>query len=297
MQENKRLSNHKRAVARRFSGSAASYNEAAFLEKEIGNRLLDRLDFIKQEPISILDLGGGSGIFSERLAIRYPKATIFNVDIAELLLRKVTYNNSRIISICGDADILPLASNSIDFIFSNCVLHWCCDLSLVFQELYRVLKPEGLLLFSTFGPDTLKELRESFYQIDSEPHVNNFMDMHLVGDALLQARFQDPVMDMEQLLLTYSNVFRLMEDIQKSGSSYVLKETISGLSPKHLFRTLADNYEQFRLSTGEIPATIEVVYGHAWCSSEKVFASQSSSNTSKEENDYYYIPFSKIQHP
>lgn len=123
MQENKRLSNHKRAVARHFSGSAASYNEAAFLEKEIGNRLLDRLDFIKQEPISILDLGGGSGIFSERLAIRYPEATIFNVDIAELLLQKITHNNSRIISICGDADILPLANNSIDFIFSNCVLH------------------------------------------------------------------------------------------------------------------------------------------------------------------------------
>lgn len=293
MQETARLPNHKAAVARSFNRAASTYNEAAFLEKEVGERLLDRLDFIKQEPRSILDLGSGTGFFSEKLLRRYPNATFFNLDLAEGMLRHAyTRHFSNIITLCGDAEALPLANNSIDFIFSNCVFHWSCDLSQLFEEIHRVLKPEGLLLFSTLGPDTLKELRESFYLIDTEPHVNNFMDMHLVGDALLQAEFLDPVMDMEQLVLTFPNLFRLLEDIKKSGSSYVLRETAPGLGSKSVFKRLSDSYNQFKLETGQTPATVEIVYGHAWSNPNRQFLKKSPLNG--DEDHLYHIPLSKI---
>lgn len=284
------LPNHKPAIARCFSSAAKSYNEAAFLEQEVGNRLLSRLDYIKQDPSSILDLGGGTGIFSEQLALRYPKATIFNLDLAEGMLQQARTalqsnpQRSNIRMLVGDAENLPLANQSIDFIFSNCVFHWCYDISKLFKELQRVLKPEGLLLFSTLGPDTLKELRECFYLIDSNAHVNNFRDMHIVGDALLQAAFLDPVMDMEPLVLTYPTVARLIDDIKKSGSTYVLRDYYAGLSPKYLYQQLCNNYEKFKLYPGQLPATIEIVYGHAW---------SNAASFSKEENVYYSISVTK----
>ncbi len=305
MQKDKRLTKHKLAVARCFSGSAKTYHEAAFLEKEVGERLLDRLDFIKHEPATILDLGGGIGYFSKKLAERYSKATILNFDLAEGMLRQARIVQggdalSTFITACADAEVLPLANNSIDFIFSNCVFHWSLDISLLFNEIHRVLKPDGLLLFSSLGPDTLKELRECFYQINSDqklphiPHVNNFMDMHNVGDALLHAKFSDPVMDMEQFILTFPNIFRLLEDIKKSGSSYVLRERHVGLSTQSVFKKLSDNYDQFKLASGEIPATVEIIYGHAWGTSKKA-ASYCSSL--QEQNNDYRIPLSAIRRP
>lgn len=295
MQKVSNSPNHKLAIARRFNKAAETYNEAAFLEKEVGSRLIDRLDYIKQDPSTILDLGGGTGIFSEQLALKYPKATLFNLDLAEGMLRKASAalqnnmqrSNSNILMISGDAENLPLANQSIDFIFSNCVFHWCHDLSKLFKELQRVLKPEGLLLFSTLGPDTLKELRESFYEIDSNAHVNNFMDMHLVGDALLQAAFLDPVMDMEQLVLTYPTVVRLIEEIKKSGSAYVLRDYYAGLSSKNLYQQLCGHYEKFKLDLGQVPATIEIVYGHAWGNGVLTLA------FSSKEEDYYPIFLTK----
>lgn len=295
----RKLQTHKRAIARHFSKAAQTYNEAACLEKEVGGRLLERLEYIKQDPKTILDLGGGSSFFSRSLAIRYPKATVFNLDLAEgMLSYSKTYSqddsvNSRIITLCGDAEALPLSNNSMDFIFSNCVFHWCCDISKLFQEIHRVLKPEGFLLFSTLGPDTLKELRDCFYRIDSNLHVNHFMDMHLVGDALLQTQFLDPVMDMEQLVFTFSNLSHLIEDIRKSGASYVFRETAMGLSSKHLYKKLLNHYNEYKLESGEIPATVEVVYGHAWSNSKKTFLRL---NSTERENGYYRIPISEIRH-
>lgn len=289
MQTKTTLTKHKMAVARSFNRAAKTYDAAAFLEMELGARLLERLDFIKLEPKTILDLGGGTGTFSKKLAERYPKASIINLDLAEKLLQQSKLRSAaNILKLCADAECLPLANKSVDFIFSNCMLHWILDLPHLFQEIHRILKPEGLLLFSSLGPDSLKELRESFFQIDSIPHVNHFMDMHLVGDALLKAEFMDPVMDMEQLTLTYPHSRRLIQDMKESGSNYVFRENTIGLSPKALFNRLSNHYDQYRLESGEIPASIEIIYGHAWAN-PKVSFSPSAPRSEEIDKDCYRI--------
>ena len=151
----------KLAIARNFSKAAPTYDEAAVLQQEIGQRLLERLELIKLFPTTILDLGSGTGFFSQALSQKYPKAIVLNADIAEGMINvaKHTRYSSAQFYVCADGDHLPIKSQSIDFVFSNCALHWFFAPQTVFNEIHRVLKPEGLLLFSTFGPDTLKELK------------------------------------------------------------------------------------------------------------------------------------------
>lgn len=289
---------HKSAIARSFSRAAKTYDQVALLQQEIGNRLLERLDFIKFNPQTILDLGGGTGFFNKALLEKYPQANIIFCDIAEGMVQYAKEMNSPLKNnknlngetsapnsvtdnpvtyICADGDFLPIQNQSIDFVFSNCALQWFPDLSFVFQEIQRILKPSGLLLFSTFGIDTLMELRASFAQIDLHPHVNTFFDMHDIGDQLLEQGFQDPVMDMEKIILTYQNIKGLLLDLKLTGAHTVVSKIIqaeltgftesrglTGLSPKTTFKRLAEYYEHYRQPDGLLPATFEIVYGLAW---------------------------------
>lgn len=267
---------HKSAIARSFSRAATTYDQVALLQKEIGSRLLDRLDFIKFNPQTILDLGGGTGFFNESLLKKYPTADIIHCDIAEGMVsyaKKVSAKldsasglKSKINYICADGDFLPIQNQTVDFVFSNCALQWFPDLSYVFQEIQRILKPNGLFLFSTFGQDTLIELRSSFAQIDNRKHVNTFLDMHDIGDQLLEQAFQDPVMDMEKITLTYNNIKGLISDLKLTGA-HTVYSAYSRLSPKTTFKRLAENYEIYRMQEGQLPATFEIVYGHAWSDS------------------------------
>ena len=262
---------HKLALAQHFSRAAHTYNQAAIIHQEVGMRLLDRLDLIKLDPDVILDLGSGTGFFASHLTQKYPKAHIIKLDIAENMLRfsKKKYF-AKHTSVCGDGDYLPLKNHSIDFVFSNCVLHWFVNPQKVLAEIRRVLKPEGLLLFSTFGPDTLQELRESFSTIDQNTHVNTFMDMHHIGDMLIQTQLLDPVMDMEMITLTYQNLMDLIQDLKDTGENYVNRQEPTGLSSKDTLAQLINAYEHYRTldGVGLLPATFEVIYGHAWCSGE-----------------------------
>ncbi|MFI4955162.1 MAG: methyltransferase domain-containing protein, partial [Gammaproteobacteria bacterium] len=159
---------------------------------------------------------------------------------------------------------LPFADNSIDLIFSNLMFQWCDPLSLALQECYRVLREGGLLLFSTFGPDTLQELRYCWAQIDNYPHVNNFIDMHHIGDLLLKLQFNDPVMDLEYVTATYKNVTNIMRDLQNIGATNTHEERRKTLTGKNRLTQLAHHYQQFALSDQRLPVTYEIVYGHAW---------------------------------
>lgn len=258
---------NKRAVAQNFSRAAETYDKAAVLQKEIGTRLLERLDFIKISPSLILDLGGGTGSITRALGEKYPTAQIIHLDIAENMLKHAQKSKARTLNhswICADGDRLPIKNQSVDFVFSNCMLHWLPDLYKVFQEINRILKPEGLLLFSTLGPDTLKELRFSFAKMDTQEHVHRFEDMHTIGDALLETEFLDPVMDMEIITLTYPNLNGLIRDLKLSGAQYVHPTQQQGLSSKPILPDLSNNYERFRTQAGVLPATFEVVFGHAW---------------------------------
>lgn len=258
-------------VARNFSRAAASYDEAAVLNKEVGVRLLERLDFIKLAPKRILDLGSGTGIFSQKLLQKYPESEVFSLDIAEGMLVYAKDNLYKGVSLlCADSEKLPIANQSIELIFSNCSFHWCFDINTLFAECQRVLKPGGLLLFSTYGPDTLKELRESFWKLDSENHhVNLFIDMHDVGDLLLHSGFLDPVMDMENYTLLYQTVSQLHSDLKSMGANLVLvnDKLIRRFNRNIALKKLSEAYEIFRVDA-DLPATFEIIYGHAFQANE-----------------------------
>jgi malonyl-CoA O-methyltransferase len=164
--------------------------------------------------------------------------------------------------VCGDMEALPLKDSSISMVWSNLAIQWCNDLDAVFGEFQRVLSAEGLLMFSTFGPDTLKELR----QASAGPHtrVSRFMDMHDIGDALVRAGFSAPVMDVEYFTLTYDSALEVMRDLKAIGATNATAGRPVGLAGKAFLHSLEQQYERFRQPDGKLPATYEVVYGHAW---------------------------------
>ncbi len=261
-----------KSLARRsFASAASGYDMAAVLQREVGQRLLQRLELMKIRPRRILDLGSGTGQCIPDLLVRYKKAEVVALDIALPMLgqaRKRKHWLRKPRCVCGDAENLPLAEASFDLVFSNLMLQWCVDLDAVFHELQRVLRPGGLLLFTSFGPDTLRELRESWQQVDGYSHVNAFQDMHDVGDALVRTRFADPVMDVERLTVTYPDVWKLMRELKQIGAHNVTAGRPRGLTGKTRMRRLVAAYERHR-SNGVLPASYEIVNGHAWSTSDE----------------------------
>ena len=256
-----------KTLARRsFESAAAAYDQASALQQEVGQRLLQRLDLVKIQPDRILDLGSGTGQCIPDLLARYKKAQVVALDIALPMLWRARKRGRWLRKpgcVCADAERLPFADSSFDLVFSNLMLQWCVELEVVFTELQRVLRPGGLLLFTSFGPDTLHELRGSWQQVDGYSHVNAFADMHDVGDALLRTRFADPVMDVERLTVTYADVWKLMRELKQIGAHNVTAGRPRGLTGKARMQRLVGAYEHYR-SQGVLPASYEIVNGHAW---------------------------------
>jgi len=249
------------SVRSTFNKASKSYNDVAFLQKEIANRLLQKLNPLKLIPESILDLGSGTGIFTNLVSSKYSNAKTISLDFA---LNSITLSNADF-KVCANANHLPFKTSSIDFVCSNLMLQWIQDPSLVFKEVNRVLKPDSLFFFSSFGPDTLNELKSSWAVVDSGNHVNNFIDMHDLGDQLTGCGFQSPIMEMEKITLTYSEVEDLMLDLKSLGANKVFSQS-KGLVGKNKFTSMKNMYESYR-TDGKIPATYEVIYGHAWTAS------------------------------
>ena len=245
-------------VRKTFNSASEKYNENAFLQNEIATRLSEKLRVISINPEVIIDLGSGTGFLSDKTAEIFPDAHLFCVDFAQQSLIK----NSQNLKVCADACQLPFSSNSVDFVISNLMMQWCPDLETLFNECFRVLKPQGLILFTTFGPETLTELKRSWAVVDNEPHVNEFIDMHDIGDQMVQSGFQSPIMEMEKLTLTYEKVLDLMHDLKGIGAQSVENRSKS-LTGKTKFQKMLQMYESYR-NNGKIPATYEVIYGHAW---------------------------------
>ena len=256
----------KRLARRAFEKAADTYDEAAVLQNEIGDRLMERLDYIRLQPRRILDLGAGTGMFTSALMKRYRKADVVALDIAKPMLHCVKQRAGWLRKpgcVCADSESLPFNDDSFDFIFSNLMLQWCTDLEATFVELRRVLSPGGLLMFTTFGPDTLMELRASWEAVDGYTHVNSFIDLHDVGDSLLHTKWAEPVMDSERITVTYRELRGLMQDLKHIGAHNVTSGRPRGLTGKRHLQQLVEAYEPFR-EDGVLPASYEVVYGHAW---------------------------------
>lgn len=262
----------KRQMRLAFNRAAPHYDAAAVLQREVCTRMLERLDYIKLSPSRILDAGSGTGWGTRQLAQRYPDARMVALDIAIGMLQfargrsgwwQKLFGGAKQSQICADVEALPLAANSLEMVWSNLTIQWCNDLPATFVELHRVLKVEGLLMFSTFGPDTLKELRQAFNGVDQYSHLNRFADMHDIGDMLVHAGFAEPVMDMEYITLTYDDVRSVLQDLKTIGAHNATAGRGRGLTGKNAWAHLTENYERLR-HNGKLPATFEVVYGHAW---------------------------------
>ena len=258
----------KARVRASFNRAANSYDAAAVLQKLVREEMLSRLDLIKIAPKAILDAGCGTGGGSFSLQKRFAKSQVFSLDLAlnmlqktqsqQPILQKIFKNNNLI---CADIESLPIADASLDLVWSNLALQWCNDLDKSFAEIYRAQKPESLFIFSTFGPDTLKELRAA--SSNGNTHVSRFIDMHDIGDALTRAGFNAPVLDVEHYTLTYGNVKNVMQDLKSIGAHNATQGRNKGLTGKSFLTNLAAQYEPFR-TNGKLPATFEVIYGHAW---------------------------------
>ena len=263
----------KRVVRRSFEQSAAGYDAAAVLQHEVCRRMIERLELVRHQPRAILDAGTGTGNAIPALLDRYRGTPIFALDIAQAMLERARGRvkwwqtlpglRAPVYPVCGDIERLPFAREALELVWSNLALQWVNELPRTFTEIHRVLAPGGLLMFSTFGPDTLKELRSAYAAADSRTHVSRFTDMHDIGDMLVSAGYADPVMDMEQITLTYADVRALMRDLKAIGARNATAGRPGSLTAKSVLRAVERSYEMFRRD-GKLPATFEVVYGHAW---------------------------------
>lgn len=279
-----------RRLRRIFDRRAATFDEVAFLPREIAQRMRERLDFIKMRPASVLDAGCGAGNDLPLLRERFPEAPVFGTDLSHAMLRRALHHDAgdtswrrflpasigKALGARGprfaqaDFSALPFAHGAFEFVWSNLALHWHSRPDLVFPEWQRVLKVNGLLMFSTVGPDTLKELRgawaevEASHGVSSRAHVIDFVDMHDLGDMLVESGFEIPVMDQEVLTITYRSPESLLADVRRWGAYPFEREAASPGTARRLHKALLSALEARRRPDGTIALTFEVIYGHAW---------------------------------
>lgn len=265
-------------VRRSFARAAAGYGEADFFAREIDRRMQERLDFVRIEPKRILDLGCSRGASLAGLRDRYPDAAAIGVDLVPEMLPGAAHTKTLLprwlklgrdtgpAFVAADAARLPVKSGSVSLAWSNLLLHWLDDPLPALAEAHRVLEVGGLLMFSTLGPDTFKELRAAF--ADGYAHTQRTIDMHDLGDMLVETGFADPVMDMEVVRLTYDSFDAMLAELRAAGSSCAMKARRHGLTGRGAWAAARASYEKLR-SDGKLPATFEVVYGHAWKAAPK----------------------------
>jgi malonyl-CoA O-methyltransferase len=279
-----------RRLRKIFDRRAASFNDVAFLPREIAQRMRERLDYIKVNPAQVLDAGCGAGDDLPALRGRFPEAPVFGTDLSRAMLARAVQHDATDTSwrrflpaslgkalgsrgprfAQADFSALPFASGAFEFIWSNLALHWHSRPDLVFPEWQRVLKVNGLLMFSTLGPDTLKELRGAYAEIEAahgvntHKHVIDFVDMHDLGDMLVESGFEIPVMDQETLTITYKSPESLLADVRRWGAYPFRREASPGGASRRMQKALLAALEARRRADGTIPLTFEVIYGHAW---------------------------------
>ncbi len=248
-------------ITQRFSKHPKRYHQNAVLQKEISLRLLERLEYCKLVPETILDLGCGTGFMTNGIVNRYPDADFYSLDYSFNMLKFLSEQNSANI-VCGDATCLPFPSNSFDLIVANLVLHWVNNSNELLLECQRVLSEDGLLLFSTLSNNSLLELKDAWGKIDNYPHVHRYFDFIELGNHLLKTFWRDPVLDREKIVIRYNSFSNLMQDLKNNGLTNSIMGRFKGLyTPKKLVE-LEELYLDYVDSSGKFPITYEIIYGH-----------------------------------
>lgn len=263
----------RRAVVQAFDRASASYDAAAALQERVRNDLADRLRELKLAPLHVLDLGAGTGHATRALKRLYPRALTVAVDIAPGMLARAKAQSRwlrRFERVRADAYTLPFRDGSFNVVFSSLMLQWCDDLDAVFAEIARVLRPGGVLLFSTFGPGTLAELREAWSVSDAPGnHVNHFFDPHALGSALMHAGLSEPVLDVDRTVVGYPDVLTLMRELKAIGAHNVTAGRARGLTGRKRFDAMTRAYEVMRRD-GKLPATYEVINAICWGAERRI---------------------------
>ena len=257
----------KKSVKKFFNRAANSYDQAAILQNEVQNRLLERLDYIRHTPNTVIDIGCGTGKGLDRLQRRYRKARVYGSDLAfDMLLRSRARQGwfSRRPLVAADMEHLPFANGAFDMVYSSLALQWSNQLPDTLRELIRISRAGALLLFATLGPLTLRELAESWHSLDSHPHVHRFFDMHDIGDMMLATGFNQPVVDAEVIRMEYPDFRSLLDDLKNIGATNADVGRHRGLMTPRQLRALEQRYREVGFENGKYVATYEVVYGHAW---------------------------------
>jgi len=278
-------------LRRHFGKAATGFDAAAVLPREAGKRLFESLDYLDdRQPEVIVEIGCGTGHNAALLKKRWPKARVIAVDAALPMLRQAKaqagwwkpFNR-----VAGDASQLPLADASVDLLVSNLCLPFVNDLPATLAGFRRVLKPEGLLLCSTYGSETLGELDYAFSQADSAPHVHPFAPIATFGDALLRAGFRDPVIDRDLFTLTYADLPALMTELRALGYRNARDDRRRTLTGRGRFAAASQAYQALRTADGRLPSTWEVLYAHAW-------APQAGTPIRQQGQDIAAVPVSAI---
>lgn len=257
----------KTAIKKSFDRAAISYNRAAILQEEVLSRLLHRLQYISHQPKTVVDIGCGTGRGVAGLQKTYPRSKIVSLDLAYTMLQETRrqyglLRKKRVVN--SDMERMPFVDNSFELLFSSLALQWANDLGETLKEFARIGQPGGLLMFATFGPGTLQELRQSWLEVDQKPHVHQFIDMHDVGDAMMQAGFSQPVVDSETIRLEYREFRQIFDDLKGIGASNADRNRSRGLTTPARIKQLEQCYRQLGFEDGKFIASYEIVYGHAW---------------------------------
>lgn len=257
-----------KTICNAFSRAATAYETVAVAQREIGERMLERLEYIKLAPKFILDLGCGPGRLTQSLAARYAEAHLVGLDFSSTMLSEALWQPLVTSNLCflqSDMHHLPFAEKTFQLVFANQVIHWSTDMMGLFQSVYRVLEPGGCFLFSTLGPDTFFEIKDAWARVDYFDHVMNFPDMHQIGDSLLKASFLDPVVDREDLTIHYPAFSDLIRGLKAQGVYNIHPNKNFGLTGKHTWQKFQNTYERRWLTeTGKAPLRYEIIYGLAW---------------------------------
>ena len=251
------------SVRRTFDRVASRYDEHAALEQEVAARLMERLEFTRLSPQRIVDLGCGTGQACVELKNRFSEAEVIGLDSSRSMLMQLQQRSGvhgPQKAVCADMSALPLADQSSDLLFSNLAMLWCPDPIAVFAELRRVLAPGGMLLFSSFGPGTFRELGSAGSEADGIAQSEDFADILQLGDALMAAGFSQPVMDTERITVSYPDIDSLIGELDATGS-FSLLQAGSSLTATKL--RLEDVCEPYRVE-GRYPVTYEIVFGAAF---------------------------------